>query len=322
MSLAGIGGFMLGHISHGWGLGFPFSLIVAGLCAVPVGIVIGLPALRLRGVNLAVVTLGAAAAADALIFNIQGFTGGVSGLTIKAPHLLGWDLSIAKGHAYPRVIFGVVVLVVVILMGLLVARLRRGAAGRMLLAVRSNERAAAAVGINTAQAKLMAFAIAAFIAGIGGALTGYQQGTLTPDGFATFTSLALLAVVYVAGIGRISGAVFAGIMMSAAGLFVSFLDQQFGVGKYQTLVAGIALALTAVANPDGVMSTTTGKGPAVVFFRARDTLLARFAGHGPPGASGSPAGGATRPSGPGDDVTGTASELPAPKVRPPAGVKH
>ncbi len=276
MSFAGIGGFMLGHISHGWGLGFPFSLIVAGLCAVPVGILIGLPALRLRGINLAVVTLGAAAAADALIFNIEGFTGGVSGLKIKPPHLLGLDLSISKGHAYPRVIFGVMVLVVVILMGLLVARLRRGSAGRMLLAVRSNERAAAAVGINVAMAKLMTFAIAAFIAGIGGALTGYQQGTLTPDGFAVFTSLGLLAVVYVAGIGRISGAVFAGIMMSAAGLFVTFLDQQFSVGKYQTIVAGIALVVTAIANPDGVMSTATGKGPAVAFFRARDAALRRL----------------------------------------------
>ena len=148
----------------------------------------------------------------------------------------------------------------------------------MLLAVRSNERAAASVGINVAQAKLMAFAIAAFIAGIGGALTGYQQGTLTADGFATFTSLGLLAVVYVAGIGRISGAVFAGIMMSAAGLFVTFLDEHFGVGKYQTIVAGLALVITAVANPDGVMSTTTGKGPAVAFFKARDRLMGRCRG--------------------------------------------
>jgi ABC-type branched-subunit amino acid transport system permease subunit len=276
MSFAGIGGFMLGHISHGWGLDFPFSLILAGLCAVPVGILIGLPALRLRGINLAVVTLGAAAAADALVFNIQGFTGGVSGLPIRPPHLLGIDLGISKGNAYPRVIFGVLVLVVVILMGLLVARLRRGKTGRMLLAVRSNERAAAAVGINVASAKLMTFAIAAFIAGIGGALTGYQQGTLTPDGFAVFTSLGLLAIVYVAGIGRISGAVFAGIMMSAAGLFVTFLDQQLSVGKYQTLVAGIALVVTAIANPDGVMSTASGKGPAVAFFRARDALRARL----------------------------------------------
>jgi ABC-type branched-subunit amino acid transport system permease subunit len=167
------------------------------------------------------------------------------------------------------------VLIIVTLMGLLVARLRRGVAGRMLLAVRSNERAAASVGINVAQAKLMAFAIAAFIAGIGGALTGYQQGTLAADGFSTFVSLGLLAVVYTAGIGRISGAVFAGIMMASTGFFVTFLDERFGVGKYQTIVAGLALIITAIANPDGVMSTSTGKGPAVAFFKARDRLMGR-----------------------------------------------
>ncbi len=289
MTFAGFGGFMLGHISHGWGIGFPFSLILAGLCAVPVGLLIGLPALRLRGVNLAVVTLGAAFTADALPFNSQGFAGGLTGLPIKPPHLLGLDLSISQGHAYPRVIFGVLVLVVVILMGLMVARIRRGATGRMLLAVRSNERAAASVGINVAQAKLFAFALAAFIAGIGGALTGYQQGTLTSDGFATFASLTLLAVVYVAGIGRISGAVFAGVMMAGTGLFVTFLDEQFGVGKYQMLVAGLALTITAIMNPDGVMSTSTGKGPAVAYFKARDRLLREFhSRRGGVGPAGSP----------------------------------
>jgi ABC-type branched-subunit amino acid transport system permease subunit len=220
-----------------------------------------------------VVTLGAAAAIDALVFNLQSFTGGIAGLRIAPPHLLGLDLSISKGSAYPRVIFGVLVLVVVILMGLLVARLRRGPAGRMLLAVRSNERAAGSVGINVAQAKLMAFALAAFIAGIGGALTGYQQGELTPDAFAAFTSLGLLAVVFVAGVGRISGAVVAGVMFSAAGLFVTFLDIHLSVGKYQALVAGVALVLTAVQNPDGITSTATGKGPAVALARLRDQLF-------------------------------------------------
>ncbi len=277
MSLAGIGGFMLGHISHGWGLGFPFSLVLAGLCAVPVGLVIGLPALRLRGVNLAVVTLGFAAAMDALIFSSAGFAGGTAGLHIKQPHLLGLNLAISQGKSY-RVAFGIMVLVVVILLGLLVARLRRGPAGRMLLAIRSNERAAGSVGINVAQGKLMAFALAAFIAGIGGALTGYAQGELTADSFAAFTSISLLAIVFVAGVGRISGAIVAGIMFSAAGLFVTFLDIHLSVGKYQAIVAGLALVLTAVQNPDGLTSTSTGKGPAVALSRLRDRALSLRAG--------------------------------------------
>jgi ABC-type branched-subunit amino acid transport system permease subunit len=276
MSLAGIGGFMLGHISSGWGIGFPFSLILAGLCAVPVGLIIGLPALRLRGVNLAVVTLGFAAAMDAVLFTSQSFTGGTGGLPIPAPRLPGLNLAISQGRAYPRLIFGVLVLVVVILIGLLVARLRRGSAGRMLLAIRSNERAAGSVGINVAQGKLMAFGLAAFIAGIGGALTGYMQGELTPDSFAAFTSIALLAIVFVAGVGRIAGAVVAGILFSSAGLFVTFLNIHLSVGKYQAIVAGVALVLTAIQNPDGLTSTSTGKGPAVALAKLRDRAVGEY----------------------------------------------
>ena len=284
MSLAGIGGFMLGHISSAWGIGFPFSLILAGLCAIPVGLIIGLPALRLRGVNLAVVTLGFAAAMDAVVFTSHSFTGGTGGLPIPPPRLPGLNLAISQGKTYPTVVFGVLVLVVVILIGLLVARLRRGPAGRMLLAIRSNERAAGSVGINVAQGKLMAFALAAFIAGIGGALTGYMQGELTSDSFAAFTSISLLAIVFVAGVGRIAGAVVAGIMFSAAGLFVTFLNIHLSVGKYQAIVAGIALVLTAVQNPDGLTSTSTGKGPAVALAKLQDRAAGvyqrRLAGHG------------------------------------------
>ena len=276
MSLAGIGGFMLGHIATDLGIGFPWSLLLAGLCAVPVGLVIGLPALRLRGVNLAVVTLGFAAAMDAVIFNLHSFIGGTAGLPIPGPRLPGLDLAISQGRAYPRVIFGVLVLVVVILLGLLVARLRRGPAGRMLLAIRSNERAAGSVGINVAQAKLMAFGLAAFIAGIGGALTGYMQGELTADSFAAFPSISLLAIVFVAGVGRIAGAAVAGIMFSAAGLFVTFLNIHLNVGKYQAIVAGIALVLTAVQNPDGITSTSTGKGPAVAIEKLQDRLVGQY----------------------------------------------
>ena len=276
MSMAGIGGFMLGHISSSWGIGFPWSLILAGLCAIPVGLVIGLPALRLRGVNLAVVTLGFAAAMDAVVFTSHGFAGGTGGLPIRAPRLPGLNLAITQGNTYPTVIFGVLVLAVVILLGLLVARLRRGPAGRMLLAIRSNERAAGSVGINVAQGKLMAFGLAAFIAGIGGALTGYMQGELTSDSFAAFTSIALLAIVFVAGVGRIAGAVVAGVMFSAAGLFVTFLDLHLNVGKYQAIVAGVALVLTAVQNPDGVASTATGKGPAVALARLWDRVTGEY----------------------------------------------
>jgi hypothetical protein len=81
----------------------------------------------------------------------------------------------------------------------------------------------------------------------------------------------------VAGVGRIAGAVVAGIMFSAAGLFVTFLDLHLNVGKYQAIVAGIALVLTAVQNPDGITSTATGKGPAVALAKLRDRAAGEYA---------------------------------------------
>ena len=166
-------------------------------------------------------------------------------------------------------IFGVLVLVVVILLGLLVARLRRGPAGRMLLAIRSNERAAGSVGINVAQGKLMAFGLAAFIAGIGGALTGYMQGELTSDSFAAFTSIGLLAIVFVAGVGASSGRHGRRHVLRRRAVreLPRPPPQHRQVPGHR---GGVALVLTAVQNPDGITSTATGKGPAVAPAKLQD----------------------------------------------------
>jgi ABC-type branched-subunit amino acid transport system permease subunit len=255
MAFAGLSGFELSHLAGGAGIPFPWSMLLASLLAVPLGLLIGLPALRLRGVNLAVVTLAAAFAIDALLFNDDSFSGGLQGRSIPSPTLFGWDIGIAKGDAYPRVIFGVFLLVVVCLVGLLVARLRNAPAGRMFIAVRSNERAASAVGINVARTKLLAFGLSAFIAGLGGCLFAYQQQTISPPTFAVFTSLNLLAITYVAGVGRIAGAVVAGVMLSATGLMVSALDKAFSIGKYQLVVAGVLLTLTAIKQPNGIAAS-------------------------------------------------------------------
>jgi ABC-type branched-subunit amino acid transport system permease subunit len=274
MSFAGIGAFTLTHYAGSFGIPFPLSLILSALTVVPIGILIGLPALRVRGVNLAVVTLAAAAAMDALVFSNVRFTGGLGGRSVGSPNLFGFNLGIAEGHQYPRVAFGALLLVIVTFVGYCVARLRTSATGRMLVAVRSNERAAASVGIRVAPVKLYVFALSAFIAGIGGSLLAYEQGTVSSASFTVQTSLALLAVAYVAGIGRIAGAVIAGLLFASDGLFVSFLDKEAHIGQYQTIVAGVALAFTAIQNPDGVASEVAGeKGPAPRITRLRDRLI-------------------------------------------------
>jgi ABC-type branched-subunit amino acid transport system permease subunit len=255
LSFAGVSAFILVHISGSLGIGFPFSLILASLAAVPLGLLLGLPALRVRGVNLAVVTLAAAFTVDALVFNWTGFTGGLAGLKVPSPTLFGLNLGIANGSTYPTVTFGVLCLLIVCLVGLLVARLRRAPAGRMMIAVRSNERAAAAAGINVARTKLLAFGLSSFIAGLGGCLLAYSSQIVSPAAFASLNSVTLLAIVYVAGVGRIAGAVVAGIMLGANGLLVTFLNIHLNIGEYQPVVAGVLLTFTAIKQPDGIAAS-------------------------------------------------------------------
>lgn len=257
MSFAGVGGFGVSHLADGAGIPFPVSMLLAGLVAVPVGVLIGIPALRIRGVSLAVVTLAAAAAMDAVLFSNEWFSGGFAGRRVPDPTFLGIDLAINGDTSgeYPRAAFGVMVLLVVVVLGYLVARLRNARAGRMFLAVRSNERAAASVGIDVTRAKLLAFGLSAFIAAIGGALLAYQQSTLSPGSFSVFASLNFLAIAYVAGIGRIAGAVLAGFLLAPAGLALTLGDRIVDVGAYQLLIAGCGLMLMSVLHPDGLAST-------------------------------------------------------------------
>jgi ABC-type branched-subunit amino acid transport system permease subunit len=270
MSFAGIGGFMLSHLADGLGVPFPLSILLSALVAAALGLVIGLPAVRIRGVNLAVLTLAAAAAMDALLFNSSWFGGGFQGLNVGPPKFLGVDLGISGAAAtdYPRVIFGALVLAIVVCVGLLVARLRNAPLGRTFVAVRSNERAAAAVGIDVARTKLLAFSISAFIAGLGGGLLAYQQTTLSPASFAVLTSVTVLAITYVGGLGRISGAVAAGLLLAPGALMVTAIAKVINIGQYQSLIAGIGLILMATGHPDGMTSTKVGgKGLGEVLVR-------------------------------------------------------
>lgn len=281
-AFAGIAAFMMAHFAIWLGIGFPLGLILGALVAVGFGVVIGLPAVRVRGVNLAVATLAVAAALDALVFNADWFSGGYNGMTVKVPHLFGLDLGVSKSGSSTA--FAIFSLVIVCLVGLFVARLRNAPAGRMFIAVRSNERAAAAVGVNVARTKLFAFAIASFIAGIGGGLLAYQQININPASFVSFSSLTILAIAYVGGVGRIAGAVFAGFMMASNGVFPTLLDNLFSFNQYQTVIAGLALMLTAVGNPHGVMTEMQRMGFSLV------DRAGRALGRGGPALAGAGAG--------------------------------
>ena len=257
LSLAGIAGFVISHLAVNAGIGFPFAPIIGTAAALLVGMVTAVSALRVRGVSLAVVTLAAAVAIQNFYFNNPTWGGGQTGSPVPEPHLLGLDLGPAAPFRgldgnQPSPVFGWVVLAVTIALCLLVASVRRGRLGQRMLAVRSNERAAAAVAINPRNVKLAAFAISAIVAGVAGSLYAYNFGSVSADRFAAVVALSLIAFAYAGGITLISGAVFAGLISTQA-LFPYALDKWFGLnGNWFLLFGGVILIVTLIQNPDGV----------------------------------------------------------------------
>ena len=133
-----------------------------------------------------------------------------------------------------------------------IANIRRSATGRMFLATRSNERAAAAAGVNVSATKLLAFGTAAFVAGIAGALSSYRFGTVNPEYFGGLQSLTFFAFAYLGGISGVSGAVAAGFLVPG-GVMFTILDSVFGIpGEFAPILGGLGLILTAILNPEGI----------------------------------------------------------------------
>ena len=124
-----------------------------------------------------------------------------------------------------------------------------------MLAVRSNERAAAAAGIDVRNTKLAAFGIASFIAGMAGALYAYNFGSVSYSRFGAFTALGLIAFAYFGGITMVSGAVIAGIG-ATEGLLPHAFDKWLGLsGNWALLIGGFALVITLLLNPEGIAGT-------------------------------------------------------------------
>jgi len=142
--------------------------------------------------------------------------------------------------------------IVVAALILAVVNIRKSRTGRHMLAVRSNERAAAAAGVSVSGTKILAFGVAAFIAGIGGALSGYRFGSVTSDYFGAIPSMIFLAYAYLGGISSVSGAVVGGVIVSGGVLTLVMTNWLHISAQYTLLLAGIGLISMAIFNPKGV----------------------------------------------------------------------
>jgi sulfate-transporting ATPase len=247
-ALAGVGALVAARVAVAGGP-YWLALLVGTLATIPVGVAVGLTALRTRGPALAVATLGLGLVIQTLPLSDQTWTGGLNGLSVGNIKLFGLDVDpIVHSGRYAAVLALVVAAVL-----LCVANLRRGTIGRQLLAIRSNERAAAALGANVAWLKLYAFAVAAGIAGLAGGFFAFRTNLLTFDNFTTFQSVSAIALVVVGGIGYALGALIGGVY-AAGGLFVIVVSQLFGgdIGNALLLATGLLTMLVVVRAPDGL----------------------------------------------------------------------
>jgi branched-subunit amino acid ABC-type transport system permease component len=253
MAFAGVAGFTVIHLASG-GVPFPFATLGAALVATVLGVLVGLPITRVRGMSLAVASLAIAVAIEGLVLASPSFSGGPAGMSAPRPTLFGVDLGIgALGDANFRPAFGFTVLVVLVLTCAGVANLRRNRTGLRWLAVRANERAAAAAGIDVTRAKLGAFAVSSFLAGLCGVFMAYSATTLSPTSFMVIGALVAVSLTYLAGVSSISGALVAG-ALTQAGIFTALTSDLAGgsADDYVFAISGVLLIVTAITAPEGI----------------------------------------------------------------------
>ena len=285
-AFAGLGAYITVRLSNGL-LPLPYStsiphvpvvlaMIIGGIVVVPIGVIVGYPALRRRGLILGLITLAFAQAVDAFIFQDPSWT---SGRNTGRPNLFGWSLANDRTFLYYE-------LVVLGLILLLVRNLRSGALGRVLGAMRDSERGAVSVGISLRKYKLLIFGASSFIAAIGGSLIVQQTGTLNvnPDGpFSPLFGLYWFGAVVVFGLSYRISAVLAAILYIA-------VDVAVGQNGASLIVIG-AIALFVGYLPGGLIGTVLrfvrgdgiGPSPAQRSLAAFAKARAQAAAAPPPG---------------------------------------
>jgi ABC-type branched-subunit amino acid transport system ATPase component/ABC-type branched-subunit amino acid transport system permease subunit len=273
-AFAGFGAWVAGRLCASQDLPFWLGAVIGVAATVPLGVLFALPAVRTRGINLAIVTLGLGTAIELILFSNTDYTGGFGGTIVDEISLFGLDIDSA---AHPTR-YGLVALACLLLVTFAVSNIRRGRSGRRLIAVRTNERAAAALGISVPGAKLYAFALSAAIAGLGGILIAFRSSSITYGIFDAFTSITMVAYAMIGGIGYLVGPVI-GATLAPGAINAQILNEiSEDTGRYVALIGGISVILLVLANQNGIAKESIAQvrwvrsklGAMIPFLRPRD----------------------------------------------------
>ncbi len=244
----------IGAYVHAWLLGQGVPWIVAASSATVfsavIGALIGLPALRMTGIYLAVATLAFAVIVEQVIVHWESVTGGFGGMAVPPTTLLGLD--VASPVTFYFICAAVLLLAIFAAMNLL-----RSPTGRSMVAVRDSETSAQSMGVHVARTKTLAFALSAAFTGLAGALFSHRIGYLAPDAFTLNTSIQLLLMVVVGGLGSlhgvIFGAIFIGLLPQALAILRDNVPPAIGsIPGLEPGVFGLLLILFLIYEPDGL----------------------------------------------------------------------
>lgn len=271
-----VGAYSFALISTTFGLGFWECLPLAGIFAAAWGVLLGFPVLRLRGDYLAIVTLAFGEIIRLVITNWVSLTGGPNGLLgIPHPSFFGLEFSMAGGPGTFAGFFNItpapsqritflyyIILGLALLTNWVTLRLRKQPLGRAWEALREDETACRALGINVRNTKLTAFAIGAMFGGLAGCFFATRDGFISPDSFTFMESATVLAIVVLGGAGSQLGVVLAACVMVG----VPELLQSMQI--YRMLIFGLALVLIMILKPRGFISVrrpsvTLGKSTSI-----------------------------------------------------------
>ena len=247
LSFAGFAAFMLSRFD---GLGFPLAPIAAIAVTTAVGTLVSIPALRVRGILFAIVSFSVAVVFDEVLYRSPTFVGNGGLARVAEPRLFGVDLGIYAGGDFPSRRFGFVALACCVGCALMLVGLRRSGLGRRMFAVHSNERAAAAAGIDVPATKVTAAMLASMVAGVAGVMFAYKAVDFTGSGLSAQDGLQLLALAYIGGIGTLGGAVLAGVLAPSALAIHVLIGGGSSIEQY--LLTGLALIVVTVAVPGGL----------------------------------------------------------------------
>ncbi|HWT18599.1 MAG TPA: branched-chain amino acid ABC transporter permease [Variovorax sp.] len=245
----GAGAYTQGVLTN-LGVPFPIALLAAAALSAAVGVVVALPALRVKGIYLGIATLSFGFIVEEVFARWESVTGGNAGLHVKSPQLFGWSLGSGNGFYF-------LCLVVAVLSTLGILNLLRSPTGRAFVAIRDSEISAQSMGIHLARYKTMSFAISAALAGLGGALYAHKLSFISPDQFNILQSIDLLLMVVIGGLGSVHGAFLGAIFLIAMPQLISmgkdWLPAVVGQAPgLQGLVYGLVLIAFVLFEPLGL----------------------------------------------------------------------